>query len=476
MKRRAQVEHLINWQRKLDKEEERLKLMEQELLGVNMKKLSSPKKKKRLDEDFLNTSIKMVKSIDKSLLLLDGIEPKFGEEIIEVSGEKLNKLWNRLTGNDELKYKPEERRLFGKQDFSQFYEEAKEFVLQSDLKWLLETSAPQLPVQEEEPLELKEVDDKQNDESDVDTMNSIANIETEEEFPGSAPFEPETPTSTASENDEELQQMLANQMRVFLDHKKPTIDDEAPAKTTPTIDNATFQVRSRSVSEDFDISVSSDMDIEKDSLIQTEPLLSIDNSSVDADGSIIPEIKEIQITDMDEDYQEQLIEDISFPNLEISANDVTPRSDDRNDLSTITECTEYEQSQGSSHDDISSDVVSQESSATASEKTNSEIEKRLISINDSLEEVNEAFKKIAIINRSPSSVTYSTDKDFIDSQKASSSGSHEKSETKNLLMFSPSDSESLSGSQITTSTPKILMPDILSDVSDGKKDEVSGDF
>lgn len=463
--------------------------MEHDLLGVNMKKLSSPKKK-NIDEDLLNTSIKMVKSIDKSLMILDNIEPIYGEETIEVPGAKLNKLWCRLTGSDELKYEPSDVYFLGKQDFAQFYEDARDFVLQSDLKLLLETSAlPQISTPEaEESSDRKEVPNKQDNESDVSTMNSIANIETEEEFPGSHPYESETATPSVTENDEELHQLLANQMKVFLDYKIPTIDDEAPEKNisaqapTPTIDNATFKITPKSNSDDFNKSTSSigesEMDIEQDSLIQTEPLVSIDNSSVEADGSIIPDIKEILITDMDDEDHDQLIEDTSFPNFELSTNEVTP-NDDRNDLSTITECTEYEQSQGSSNDEVSSDIVSHGSSATTSERTNSEIEKRLISINDSLEEVNEAFKKIAIINRSPSTVTYSTDKDFVESPKASASESNEKSEANNLVTFSPSDSDSTtlaSGSQITTSTPKILMPDILSDVSDGRKDEVSGDF
>lgn len=464
--------------------------MERDLLGVNMKKLSSPKKKK-IDEDLLNTSIKMVKSIDKSLMILDNIEPTYGEEVIEVPGAKLNKLWYRLTGSDELKYEPIAVYFLGKQDFAQFYEDARDFVLQSDLKWLLETSAVRQASapEAEESSDRKEIPNKEDSESDVSTMNSIANIETEEEFPGSHPYESETVTPTVTENDEELHQLLANQMKVFLDYKIPTINDEVPEKNisaqlpTPTIDNATFQVHPRSNnSDDLNKTTSSigesEMDIEQDSLIQTEPLVSIDNSSVGADGSIIPDIKEILITDMDDEDQDQLIEDISFPNLELSTNEVTP-NDDRNDLSTITECTEYEQSQGSSNDDISSNIVSHGSSATTSERTNSEIEKRLISINDSMEEVNEAFKKVAIINRSPSTVTYSTDKDFVESPKASTSESNEKSEANNLLTFSPSDSDSTtlaSGSQITTSTPKILMPDILSDVSDGKKDDTSGDF
>lgn len=491
MKRRAQVEHLINWQRKLDKEEEKLKQIEKDLLGDNMKKLSSSPRKKKTDDDLLNTSIVMVKSIEKSLKILNNIEPADEAETVDVSGEKLNKLWYRLTGINEILYDPMEIYHLNKENFAQFYEEAKEVVLKSDLMLLLETSAVPRALESnaEKFISERKVAEKPDDESDVSTMNSIANIETEEEYPGSLPLEPETETMSTAENDDDLHQMMANQMKVFLDHKVPTVNDDTIAKNdsakiaTPTIDNATFQVRTKSP-DDLDKSSSTvgglDMDFEQDSLIQTEPLLSVDNSSVDAEGFIIPEVNEIQITDMDQDEDNSnMIEDISFPNLDLSISDETIQQGDdevRNDLSTITECTEYEQSQGSSEEEISSEIVSRASTAT-SERVSSEIEKRLISINDSLEEVNEAFNKAAIVNRSPSTVTYSTDKDFVDSPKASTSESNEKSDSNNLLMFSPSDSDSTkgSGSQLATSTPNLLIPDI-PEVSGSTKEDKSDDF
>lgn len=481
MKRRAQVEHLIGWQRKLDKEEEKLRQMEQDLLGNHTKKTSgSPKKKKT--GDVLNHSFELAKSIDKSLRVLEKIESAPDEEAVEISGAKLNKLWHRLTGVNEKLYQPLEIYHLNKRDVAQFYEEAKEVVLQSDLKMLLETSV--LPQPQVETLigQQKLEVEKRDDDSDVSTMNSIANIETEEEFPGSQAMESKTVTVSTSttKDDDELHQLLANQMKVFVDARQMPIelmkDISYPALGTPTIDNATFKLRSMTPDE-LDVSASTaDMDIEKDSLIQTEPLVSIDSSSVDAEGFIIPELNSIQVTDMDQDddSNDQLIEDISFPNLEISMSDETlPHVNDdnnRNDLSTITECTEYEASQGSSNDDdeISSEIVSYASTATTSERVGSEVEKRLISINDSLEEVNEAFKNIAIINQSSSTVTYSTDKDFVESPKASTSDSNEKSHSQSSRM--PSTNESFSTptiSQITTSTPKV-MPDIISEVSSGK--------
>lgn len=456
-----------------------------------MKKASSSPRKKTSDDDILNRSIEKVKSIDKSLRILKKIEPSDEAETVEVSGAKLNKLWFRLTGVDENLYQPMEIYHLNKENFAQFYEEAKEVVLESDLVMLLDSSMMPRPQPALETPSVKKKDNKKrDDDSDVSTMNSIANIETEEEFPGSLPYEPETETITSA-NEEELQQIMANQMKVFLDQKVSEVDILQPVKDisaemkTPTIDNATFDVQTKTPSE-LNESTSTIgeliMDFEQDSLIQTEPLLSFDNSSVDADGFIIPEVNEIQITDMDQD-EGQMLEDISFPHLEISLSDEStqPVGDNiRNDLSTITECTEYEQSQGSDSSDaeISSEIVSHASTTTTSERVNSEIEKRLISINDSLEEVNEAFNKIAIINRSPSTVTYSTDRDFVESPKASSSESTVKTQSQNLLSFTPIGSESTkgSGSDMTTSTPKLLMPDIISEVSGGKNDNDSKDF
>lgn len=481
MKRRAQVEHLINWQRKLDKEEEKLKQIENDLLGTNTKKLSSSPRKKNVDDDILNTSIEKVKSIDKSLKILQNIQPSHEAETVEVSGAKLNKLWYRLTGVNEILYQPKEIYHLNKENFAQFYEEAKEVVLQSDLVMLLDSSVA--PGTKDAQMESMKRGRKRNSESDVSTMNSIANIETEEEYPGSLAYEPETETiitsKASTENDDELQQIMANQMKVFFDQKASELEviqavkDDSANIATP-IDNATFKVQTNA-SNELNNSTSTvgamDMDFEQDSLIQTEPLLSVDNSSVDAEGFIIPEVNEIQITDMDDD-DAQLIEDISFPNLSLNDESLlTVAGNIKNDLSTITECTEYEHS-GSYDEEISSEIVSRASTATTSERINSEIEKRLISINDSMEEVNQAFSKIPIINRSPSTFTYSTDKDFVDSPKASSSDSTVETQSQNLQFGS----ESAADSNMTTSTPKTLMPDIISEVSENHKRGDSEDF
>lgn len=417
--------------------------MEQELLNANKIKLA---KSRKLFDDPLQTSFEKVKSIDKSLRMLQNVNTAHEGETVDVSGSKMNKLWFRLTGLNEDKFSSKQTYNLTKTNLSKFYEEAKETVLENDMKILLETSI--VPRKSKDSYYSKK-DESSSDEgpkkdvtsdeefnknehhSDVDTMDSIANIETEEEYP--ATFQPETNTSTDSENEQELQEIMANQMKVFVDQKKFF----EPVKDEISVDK-TFQVQRKSPlpNEDVDDEINKDkststigiedMDIIQqgdDSQANTEPIESIDLSAVDESGSIIPDIPVIKqcikITDMDQDDDDesQLIEDISFPNLEISLNDTPSNNydDDRgHDLSTITECTEYEQ--------CSSEPISTESATTASENVNSEIEQRLISINDSLEQVGEAFKKVPVLNPSgtPSSFTneYSTDKDFAETQSA----------------------------------------------------------
>jgi hypothetical protein len=367
--KRKQIERLIKWQQKLDQEEEKLKKIEQQLLGKNSAKLSSSKVS---NENDLNISIEKVKSIDQSLEILRNIPSHEDHpEVIIVSGLKLNKLWKRLTGNSETKFNSNENFSYNKEKFSQLYEEARQFVLQSNFEEVLEISHIH-------DNNVKDEDAK----SEVSTMNSIANIETEEEYPGSYQIESEVTSTTTKSTETSL----------------------------PKFENLTFEVP-RVISPEQIVKIPNlntsigiaEMDVDKDNTnnYSTSSFEKIDSSSVDKDGSIIPEIinstNSNQITDMDESYEQredQLIEDISFPDYETSLSIRESDENNRNNLSTITECTEYEQSPGSS--EIYTDIGTATSSTTTStsESKNIEIQNRLISINESLSEVNEAFDRV----------------------------------------------------------------------------------
>lgn len=450
-KRRKKIEHLVNWQRRLDEEERKLKTLERELLNAN--KTKSPRKKS--SHDLLDTSFEMVKSIDHSLKILDQDVVARDNEKVEINGSKMNKLWYRLTGLAVDKFIPKRIYQLTKTEIAQFYEDAKEAVLESDLKILLETSAisPVKPVEDV-------VDDEKKTFSRSDTMNSIANIETEEEYPNSYTNEQ---TATPSENDDELQELMANQMKVFVDHKEEQHDKLLIAPSlVAVVNDATFQVQNESSSRGSNIVPASESNLEvieayeeASEVINTEPV-DFDELSMILDSHSASNV--VQVTDMDQDDEDeniQMIENISFPNLEISLSDTLQHDfegDRGHDLSTITECTEYEQ--GSSGP-ISSEIVTHSSTTpTTSERLNSEIQQRLLSINDSLEQVDEAFKKVPLKAVASSSITYSTDKDFIDSEKTTNMDEEE------IPLSTPT---SESGSQIATSTPKVLMPDVVSD-------------
>ncbi|XP_070492694.1 putative leucine-rich repeat-containing protein DDB_G0290503 [Chironomus tepperi] len=481
IQRRKKIEHLVNWQRRLDDEEKKLKLLERELLNANkIKPVKSPRKKS--SHDVLNTSFEMVKSIDKSIKILDSEVIAKEDEKVDVIGRKMNKLWYRLTGLNEEKFMSKEIYYLTKQEIAKFYEDAKEAVLESDLKKLLDTSVI---------LSKHETKLDNNDEEEIkalshsDTMNSIANIETEEEYPNSYTNEQ---TATQSENDNELQELMVNQMKVFVDHKRDneqTRDDfmplNAPSLITAAavVNDKTFQVQNTTnnesqsrddkiITEKISMSEVEEIEMieEESQMLNTEPIESNEYSEVFEELSMVPDTLStshvIQITDMDQEEDNiQMIENISFPNLEISLGDTMHDEFDNDrdhNLSTITECTEYEQC---SSGPISSEIITHSSTPTTSERLNSEIEQRLLSINDSLEQVEEAFNRVPLIATAAasSSVTYSTDRDFIDFEKISSS--EEEKYTKNDLALSPSTTESVS--QIATSTPKVLNQDTISD-------------
>lgn len=467
----------------MDDEEKKLKLLERELLNANKhnKTVRSPRRKS--SHDLLNTSFEMVKSIDKSLKILDSDVVAKEDEKVDVIGSKMNKLWYRLTGLNVDKFQPKEIYHLTKQEIAKFYEDAKEAVLESDLKLLLDTSV--ISPKSEKKLE-------NNDEEEIkafsrsDTMNSIANIETEEEYPNSYTNEQ---TATQSENDNELQELMANQMKVFVDHKRDieqTRDDFMPLiapsliVSAAAVNDKTFQVQNTTnnesqshddkiITEKISMSEVEEIEMieEESQMLNTEPIESNEFSEVFEESSMVPDTLStshvIQITDMDQEEDNiQMIENISFPNLEISLSDTIQNdfdTDRDHNLSTITECTEYEQC---SSGPISSEIVTYSSTPTTSERLNSEIEQRLLSINDNLEQVEEAFKRVPLIaaaTAASSSVTYSTDRDFIDFEKISS-GEEEKY-TKSDLALSPSTTDS--GSQIATSTPKVLNQDTVSD-------------
>lgn len=153
-KRREQVQNLIEWHQRLDIEEDELILMEKGLEKYNLHKNVSTvdSYSNKTTTDIVDVSHLIIKdqkrfnNIENSLNVLSNISSaKSNDHFVEVSGVKMNRLWKKLTGTNDLKFDQKIIYKLSKTDLEKLYEEAKSFVVKQfddhkNLKKLLENS------------------------------------------------------------------------------------------------------------------------------------------------------------------------------------------------------------------------------------------------------------------------------------------------------------------------------------------------
>ncbi|KXJ83707.1 hypothetical protein RP20_CCG003002 [Aedes albopictus] len=128
-KRRQHVQHLLEWHQKLDREEQEILDIEQNLLRYNQRKIAESQ---AADEQTLSR----IRSIETSLKTLKEIPDSKGEkgqgdgEDVQASGSKLNRLWYRLTGIKESRYEVGRSYTLTKASLESLYEDAKLRVLE----------------------------------------------------------------------------------------------------------------------------------------------------------------------------------------------------------------------------------------------------------------------------------------------------------------------------------------------------------
>lgn len=126
---------MIQWHQRLNREEDDLLEMERVLMvhtsGANINHPPLPPKSPQK----VPQEIKKIKNIEKSLQLLHNMSSTSvtnGEEIedvVEASGNRLNKLWRRLTGEATDKFSADEHYKLNKFDLEKMYEDAKNVVI-----------------------------------------------------------------------------------------------------------------------------------------------------------------------------------------------------------------------------------------------------------------------------------------------------------------------------------------------------------
>ncbi|XP_052895960.1 uncharacterized protein LOC128303141 [Anopheles moucheti] len=151
-KRKEHVQRLLEWHRKLEREEEELIAVEDRLLAYNTRKLepaNTSRQEMTIEErvERIEKSLKTLHSIpttvarrdDDTLITQDqggrssgtGVkEPQSEEEIVLTGGSKLNKFWYRLTGIEEQRYEPGRNYPITRLHMEALFEDAKRCVLQ----------------------------------------------------------------------------------------------------------------------------------------------------------------------------------------------------------------------------------------------------------------------------------------------------------------------------------------------------------
>ncbi|XP_053673514.1 uncharacterized protein LOC128723773 [Anopheles nili] len=156
-KRKEHVHRLLEWHRKLEKDEQDLIAVEDRLLAYNTRKLesaNSPRKEHTIEARVRNIekSLRTLQSIptavprrdkmnacvgnQQELLSSNGSNESNGcikeseEEIVLTGGSKLNRLWYRLTGMKEQRYEPGRNYPITRPHLEALYEDAKRCVLE----------------------------------------------------------------------------------------------------------------------------------------------------------------------------------------------------------------------------------------------------------------------------------------------------------------------------------------------------------
>lgn len=211
--RRNHVEHLMQWHRRLDAEEQEVFEMERFIMKQNSTGYQSPLAAIRESSDQSQSSsghstiqkYTKIKEIENSLTMLQSIsttsiDGNDHEERVEASGHRLNKLWRRLTGQTDLKFNPNDRYKLSKLDLEKLYEDAKIAVLMkfnsgSQILGFLNQSNLEQSEVDDSPIQ---VDRKSKNStyilSDEDSLKTISNVELETvptiEEEGTIPTEP----------------------------------------------------------------------------------------------------------------------------------------------------------------------------------------------------------------------------------------------------------------------------------------------
>lgn len=503
-RRREHVEKLLRWHQRLDVEEREVIKMEQMIMYISTSDVyqtttsheqindtlaitvqhHSKRTKCQRDEisvhersltnvsdlvtmektRFANRKQKQIHKIEKSLNTLklitsrsisSDIDASTVDDVVEIFGRQLNKLWKRLTGQYEQRYAPDKVYTLSKSDLELLYEQAKVVVLKQfhkndefkrrlidnsmsiiDESQRNSISTPQLPINEENI-------EKKSSEAIVPTLNLASSPEPRDNVIS------DTDQGYYFSNNSNNEQISEQQTQTKTDVQ--SVEALTLDGASENLESSQNQVEQQQFDEDEE-SVQEEVqsDITEDSLNKPKTTSSEDVSPSDiktmsnanetrinesGTSSQIPSLIESNHTTVPfelnlSENNTQLIEETSFPNIDIqttvssvvesdlsvvSASSVSPVKKVTSTVDSIRSTTEQKYQSDDFEDGKSADELTSISTATATvtqiattttnqsseqtvtPKTESpkELEQRLIQIDDGLKEIHD------IISHSP---------------------------------------------------------------------------
>ncbi|XP_055597003.1 uncharacterized protein LOC129747015 [Uranotaenia lowii] len=473
-KRRQHVQALLDWHQKLDREEQELLDIERSLLQFNQRKLVVPS---TTAVESNAAMLNRIRSIDQSLQTLQAIpvkdsgahsgggdsETTSGDDKVQAYGNKLNRLWYRLTGIKEARYEPGRSYSLTKSSLERLYEDAKLRVLegfrenQDMRKVLLEQSVAGL---------------NSSDSFDNNVSINRSKNETEVHLSGGSTSETSS-FKTTVDSYESVKAIDSKDNQVSIEEPVKEVSEElVEDEKNSVIDVQEIISRVSDITENINCILSSTTHIEE--LLQTEQEklatdsvefhTTVEESELGcreqmATFSYTSSFDEPTHTEFGNETKEAeesqpLIEDISLPPLmnDSLLSEANSQSTDRISEDIVDEISLEEITSGSSSASTPTTAEETETehyvlsiekaSSNLSVPQTSDLEKRLICLNDSLGELNETLERSPLM-RSPeipkearklssesdnASVSnpedeYSSDKDFLADDRKSSTES-----------------------------------------------------
>lgn len=405
------------------------------------------KKQKQIQK--INKSLNTLKMISARSLSSDGSNLQLADEIVEIYGRQLNKLWKRLTGQSEEKFTSEKVYKLSKNDLEHLYEQAKVVVLKQFhtndefKKRLIDNSMSIVDeshaVQQNQIAEIENnLSNSQEKKQIVPLLNLASSSELSNEqknnaisdsdqgyYFDSSHIEPpsENKTKLTESHDESLDNSNSNSIEdnaEQLENDPSVIEEDINAHqsdvqsdiTEDSLNKPKFNGNSISPSEIQSISQTNQTQSKETENIQTE-IPSADESK--------PSSAAFQLNLMN---STQMIEDTSFPHIEgqslylseiendinsISPNSTSPekkietdaekyQSDDFEDVKTTDELisTDTATKITAQQSDEQSETNLEDSSYTK------ELEQRLMLIDEGLRELNETISHSPVLQNEPS--------------------------------------------------------------------------